>query len=46
MLYRSTFEALALAIMLMLTVGGAQAEDKKFPNWKGEWNTVIPRMPG
>src|SRR5450432_367375 len=46
MLYRSTFEALALATVLMLTVGGAQAEDKKFPNWKGDWTNVIIRMPG
>ena len=46
MSYRSTFEVLALATALMLSVGGAQAEDKKFPNWKGEWNTVIPRLPG
>jgi hypothetical protein len=46
MLYRSTFEALALATVLMMTVGGAQAQDKKYPDWKGEWNTVMPRMPG
>jgi hypothetical protein len=46
MLYRSTFEALALATVLMLTVGAAQAEDKKFPNWKGDWTNVIIRMPG
>jgi hypothetical protein len=46
MLYRSTFAVLALATMLMLTVGGAQAEEKKYPNWKGEWNAVTPRMPG
>src|SRR6267378_4319611 len=46
MSYRGAFELLAFAAVLMLTVGGAQAEDKKFPNWKGEWNTVIPRMPG
>ena len=46
MLYRSTFELLALATVLMLTVGGAQAEDKKYPVWKGEWNAVTPRMPG
>jgi len=46
MLYRSTFELLALATVLMLTLGGAQAQDKKYPNWKGEWNTVTPRMPG
>jgi len=45
MLYRSTIEVLALATVLMATVSSAQA-DAKYPNWKGEWNTVIPRMPG
>jgi len=46
MLYRRTLEVLALAIVLMVTVGFAQAEDKKYPNWKGEWNTVFARLPG
>ena len=46
MVYRSTFEVLALATVLMVTVGGAQAQDKKYPNWKGEWTAVFPRMPG
>ena len=46
MFYRSTSAVLALATMLMLTVGGAQAEEKKYPNWKAEWNAVTPRMPG
>ena len=46
MVYRSTFEVLALATVLMVTVGGAQAEDRKYPNWKGEWSTITPRMPG
>jgi hypothetical protein len=50
MVYRRTFEMLAWATVLMLTVGGAQAQDKaqdkKYPNWKGEWNTVVPRLPG
>jgi len=46
MVYRSTFEGLALATVLLVTVGGAQAEDKKYPDWKGEWTTVMPRMPG
>jgi hypothetical protein len=45
MLYRRTFEALAIAVLLV-TAGGAQAEEKKYPNWKGEWTTVVPRMPG
>ena len=46
MAYRSTFEVLALAAVLMATVGGAQAEDKKYPDWKGEWEAVFARMPG
>ena len=36
MLYRGTFELLAFATVLMLTVGGAQAEDKKYLNWEGK----------
>ncbi len=46
MIDRSTFKVLALAAVLVMTVGGAQAQDKKFPNWKGEWAAVFPRMPG
>ena len=46
MAYRSTFEGLALAAVLMATVGGAQAEDKKYPDLKGEWEAIFARMPG
>jgi hypothetical protein len=46
MLYRRTLEVLALTTVLMMTVGGAQAQDKQFPNWKGQWNNINPRMPG
>src|SRR5262245_60217548 len=46
MLYRSTFGALVLTAILMFATDGAQAQDKKFPNWKGEWNSINPRMPG
>ncbi|HEY4407133.1 MAG TPA: hypothetical protein VGN55_21000, partial [Xanthobacteraceae bacterium] len=46
MVYRTTIKVLALATVLMVTVGGARAQDKKYPNWKGEWTTVIPRLPG
>ena len=46
MVYRSAFGVLALATVLMVTVGGAQAQDKKLPSWKGEWTTIIPRLPG
>jgi hypothetical protein len=46
MLRRRMFEAFAVALTLAALLGGAQAQDKKYPNWKGEWNTVNPRMPG
>jgi hypothetical protein len=37
---------LALTVALMLTAAGAQAQEKQYPDWKGEWITVIPRLPG
>jgi hypothetical protein len=45
---RGIFEALALAALLLVTAGGVQApaEEKKYPNWKGEWASIVPRMPG
>jgi hypothetical protein len=43
---RSTFAILTFAAALTLNADGARAQDKKFPNWKGEWTTVVPRMPG
>ena len=46
MVHRSTLEMLALATVLMAAAGGAQAQNKTYPNWKGEWTTVVPRMPG
>jgi hypothetical protein len=46
MAYRSTFEALALAAVLMAAAGAAWAQDKQYPSWKGEWGAVFQRMPG
>jgi hypothetical protein len=46
MVYRRAFEVLALATVLMVTVGGARAEEKQYPSWKGEWNAIVPRLPG
>jgi hypothetical protein len=46
MLYRTTLGVLVLTTVLMVTAGGAQAEDKKYPNWKGEWIAIVPRMDG
>ena len=47
MLGRATAEILVLATTLMLTMAvGADAQEKKYPNWRGEWNAVVPRLPG
>ena len=46
MVYRSTLMVLTMATVLTLTVGGAEAQDKKYPNWKGEWATITARLPG
>ena len=44
MLRRSAL--LMLALTTMVTVNTAQAQDKKYPDWKGEWDAVVPRTPG
>jgi len=47
MLYRSSTCALALAGVLMATMGGARAaNDAKYPDWTGQWDTVSPRLGG
>jgi hypothetical protein len=46
MVHRGALALLALTTVLILTVDGARADDKRYPNWKGEWRTVIPRLPG
>jgi hypothetical protein len=39
--------AIALAAALMVTVGGAQAaDDARYPNWKGQWDAINPRLGG
>jgi hypothetical protein len=46
MLHRSTFAILAFATALTVIADGARAQEKKFPHWKGEWTTIVPRLPG
>jgi hypothetical protein len=46
MLHKGMLAVLAAAIALTLTEGAAAAQDKQYPSWKGEWITVIPRLPG
>jgi hypothetical protein len=47
MLHGSASGTVALAAVLMVTLGGAQAaDDAKYPNLKGQWDTVSPRLGG
>jgi hypothetical protein len=47
MVYRSSTGAFAMAAALMMTLGGARAANEaKYPNWKGQWDTVNPRLGG
>jgi len=47
MLYQSSIGVMALAAALCATIAGVQAaDDAKYPNWKGEWDAVVPRLPG
>jgi hypothetical protein len=41
MSYANSTGAFALAAALMMTIGVAQAaDDAKYPNWKGEWDSI------
>src|SRR5262245_47178482 len=42
----SSAYAFALATALMMTMDGAQADDARYPNWKGEWHAINPRLGG
>jgi hypothetical protein len=46
MLNLRTIKVFVLTVGLVATLSAAEAQDKKYPNWKGEWDTVFPRMPG
>ena len=47
MSYRGSTGAVALAAALMVTIGGARAANEaKYPNWKGQWDTINPRFGG
>jgi hypothetical protein len=44
---RNAIGAFALAVAVMAPLGGAWAADEaKYPNWKGEWDTINPRLGG
>jgi hypothetical protein len=41
-LYRTSISAIAVASILMMIVGAAQAADAKYPDWKGAWERWVP----
>ena len=46
MLHRSSIALAALAAVLLLTAGSAQAFDEsKYPDWKGQWRRAEPGPP-
>jgi hypothetical protein len=45
MSYRNTVGVFALAALMAASVA-AQAADAKYPNWRGQWDTVNPRFGG
>ena len=47
MLDRSFTAAVAGALALALTIGSAQAQDKKYPDWRGQWaRFAVSGLPG
>ncbi len=46
MSHRSSSCALALVVALSVTIADALADDMKYPNWKGEWVIINPRVGG
>jgi hypothetical protein len=44
MLERISVAAVAVTAALMLTIGGAAADDPKYPDWKGQWSRLL--VPG
>ena len=45
MLHRSSTAVFAVAAALAVMIGDAQAAgDAKYPNWKGQWDAINPRL--
>lgn len=34
------------AVLTVAMVGALHAQDKKYPDWRGEWGAAFPRLPG
>jgi hypothetical protein len=47
MSYRNSVGTFAMAAAMMVTIAGAHAADgAKYPNWKGQWDAINPRLGG
>ena len=46
MSYRSLTGAAAAVLACALMMPAARADDPKYPNWKGQWDTINPRYGG
>jgi hypothetical protein len=48
MLGRGSIHVIALVLVSALATptGGARADNAKYPNWEGEWDTINPRLGG
>ncbi len=45
-MYRSATGAFAVAVALMMPMAARAADDGKYPNWKGQWDAINPRLGG
>jgi len=47
MSYRSWTAAVVIALTAALTIGANAADEKKYPDWRGQWaRFVVPGLPG
>src|SRR5215813_10551608 len=47
MLVRRIFKVYALVpVLLLIAATEVHAQDKTYPNWRGEWSAAFPRLPG
>src|SRR6516165_9025553 len=46
MSYRGSMAVLALAVLMPIAGRAQTADASKYPNWKGQWDTVSPRLGG
>src|SRR4030081_2262050 len=47
MLNRSSVGPVVIALASALTIGGVRAaDDARYPNWKGQWEAINPRLGG